>query len=529
MSTPPHSIRWRLPLSYAGIALLTALALGAVLLVSLRGYYWQREQAYLEERARLLSAIVTPELQRKADPATLQQLVTGSAFLAQARVQIHDVNGQLLADSGSPQPSALFNLPLTPAVTLADGGPNQVRLLISSQPITHEVGRLRLGAGITRTIILSRTAPATDGQALEEQNLFFTAPAPDFFMVRDLADSVDQNEQRSTQRVRRPLAGEQGQTIGYLQLSEGPAYGRQIVRSAAQGLVIAGAIALGLAAVAGLWVSRQINRPLAQLTTVTAQMAAGDLSARATVATKDELGLLARLFNEMAQQVEDTVQALRRFVADAAHELNTPLTALRTNLELDAPSPLGSARLEQVMRLETLVQNLLTLSRLDAHSSAPPVGRVDAQGPFDLTHLVRELCEPYASRAEQHDIAFSLATPATLLLIEGGRSLVAQALVNLLDNALKFSQPGGAIFVELRQDGESAYLVVEDRGIGIPAGEASLLFQRFYRASNATAYPGNGLGLAIVKAIVEQQGGSVQAEGKEQGMRVTVRLPLLTA
>lgn len=520
MHSRPHSIRWRLPLTYAGIALLAALVLGAVLLTILRGYYAEREQAYLEERAQLLGTALAPALEQKLDVELVQQQVMGMAFLAQARVQLQDVNEQIVADSGPPRPNALFNLPLAPsATTSATTGVNQVRLLINSQPFTQTAERMRIDLEISRTTTLT-AAPGSVAirRTLDDQDLLFLAPAPDFFMARDLSDDPEVSGLRSTHWVQVPLHDAQGQLLGYLQLSEGPAYGRQIVSSAAQGLLVAGLTAVGLAGLVGLWISRQISRPLAELTAVTAQMAAGDLSARAAVASQDELGVLGHSFNEMAQRVDDTVAALRRFVADAAHELNTPLTALRTNLELGEPSSLTTQQIAQVVRLEGLVKNLLLLSRLEAPANE--------HQPLDLGQLLCELGEPFASRAEQREINFTLETPATPVMINGERGLLIQALTNLLDNALKFSRAGDTISVRLYAETGAAHLSVEDTGIGIPTADVPLLFQRFYRASNAAAYPGNGLGLAIVKAIVEQHGGSVRAEPQKQGLRIVLALPL---
>ncbi|NIV30792.1 MAG: HAMP domain-containing protein, partial [Anaerolineae bacterium] len=165
--------------------------------------------------------------------------------------------------------------------------------------------------------------------------------------------------------------------VGYVELSEGPAYGQEIVDSVARGWLLAGAVAIGVAAVVGWIVSRRISAPLVALSEVTASMAGGDLSARADVDRKDELGTLARSFNRMAAQVEETVIGLRRFVSDAAHEIHTPLTALHTNLELaQRDAAAGSeehvlAAQAQVERLEVLTGGLLELSRLESPVQAP--------------------------------------------------------------------------------------------------------------------------------------------------------------
>lgn len=152
---------------------------------------------------------------------------------------------------------------------------------------------------------------------------------------------------------------------GYVELSNGPAYGREIIKSVVRGWIIAGCMAVLLAAAAGMWVSRKFSAPLEKLTSTTAQMAAGNLAARASIEGQDEFGILANSFNQMADNIEINVKTLRRFVADAAHELGTPLTALRTNLELVENEHIPLA-LEQVERMDSLTRSLLDLSQFEA-------------------------------------------------------------------------------------------------------------------------------------------------------------------
>jgi two-component system OmpR family sensor kinase len=284
-----------------------------------------------------------------------------------------------------------------------------------------------------------------------------------------------------------------------------------------------------LAAGVGWLISRQLSAPLLALTEVTASMAAGNLSVRAEVKrdAPREVGLLAGSFNEMAEQVEETVLTLRRFVADAAHELHTPLTALRTNLELGSaeanPQPFINRAQTQVERLETLTRDLLDLSRLETGASQTNFG------PVNLNPLVQEVGELYASRAEQMGLTFSLELPEQPLAVSGNEAHLRRALSNLLDNALKFTSEGGSVWLGLRPLPAQnwAELWVEDTGLGIPATDVPQLFSRFHRGRNATAYPGSGLGLAIVKAITEGHGGQVAVENRLTGACFQVRLPLV--
>jgi two-component system sensor histidine kinase MprB len=228
----------------------------------------------------------------------------------------------------------------------------------------------------------------------------------------------------------------------------------------------------------------------------------------------------------MADRVEETITTLRRFVADAAHELHTPLTALRTNLELagetkqtDQQGFINRAH-GQVERLENLTRDLLDLSRFEARAVEMELV------PLDLTVLLQEIGEIYASQAEQVGLSFSLQLSNESMTILGSESQLRRAIGNLLDNALKFTPEGGAISLGLRRRPGTAQLElwVEDTGIGIPPDDLPQLFSRFHRGRNAAAYPGSGLGLAIVKVIVEAHGGQVMAENTNQGARFTVQL-----
>lgn len=334
---------------------------------------------------------------------------------------------------------------------------------------------------------------------------------------------VDQEpDRRSSQQIEFPVLDSEHQLLATVLVSDGPAYGSEIVNSVARGWVLSGGIAVLLAAAAGWFVSREITRPLRILTTTTTRMSAGDLAARAEVRRRDEVGILAASFNQMADRIQETVTTLQRFVADAAHELHTPLTALRTNLEL-ASSDTSSAALhrahEQVIRMQRLTDDLLELSRIEGQPSA-------SMPPVDLLAVIRPVAEVFASRAEQADIDYTVDVPAALPAVRGRADQLACVLTNLLDNALKFTDSGGAVSMAVRQGGAAVELVVQDTGIGILPDDLPLLFERFRRGHNAAAYPGSGLGLAIVQRIVAAHGGTVHAESPGTGTIITVTLPL---
>jgi signal transduction histidine kinase len=220
------------------------------------------------------------------------------------------------------------------------------------------------------------------------------------------------------------------------------------------------------------------------------------------------------------------VHTLRRFVADAAHELNTPLTALQANLDLALEAPSADQRADfltlarsEAERLETLSNDLLDLSRME---SAPADARSEH---VELVALIRELAEPYTSQAEQAGLAFELNVPLDSAVVSGDRAQLRRALGNLIDNAIKFTPAGGAVGLHLACDNGWVQTAVTDTGIGIPAEELPHLFSRFHRGRNASTYPGSGLGLAIVNAIVARHGGQVSVQSTSAGTCVAIRWP----
>jgi len=528
-----QSIRWRLALSFAGLALLVTLALGAVLLGILRNYYGQQELRYLEDNAVAVSAFVADMLRQNPSPDTLQAQVEGLTFLAESRVRLLDTQNNEIADSGSPLEDRMF------MVSFNEQGDQIIRMqsietpppeLSDVIPFTRTIAMGEdVGGGTTEGTMLV-AAVASD---IPTSTLLFTGTdlspqipgmeaVPAVRTIYGVALERDENTAgaRSPVKMTQPVQAAGGELWGYLELSEGPAYGTQIVRSAAIAWGIAGALAVLLAATVGWLMSRNLSAPLLALTATTARMAAGDLSTRAPATDRaDEFGALARAFNQMADRVEETVTTLREFVSDAAHELHTPLTALHTNLELAGDSDAVRRAQGQVARLEALSEGLLDLSRIEA--GAPTFA------PVDVVALVQETVEIYASQAEQSNLTFTSTMPDGPAWVQGDAAHLRRALTNLLDNALKFTPAGGAVRGAVAGDPQSVAIHIEDTGIGIPEADLPHLFNRFHRGRNTAEYPGSGLGLAIVKAIAEEHHGQIEVNTAETGAHFTLRLPLI--
>jgi heavy metal sensor kinase len=246
--------------------------------------------------------------------------------------------------------------------------------------------------------------------------------------------------------------------------------------------------------------------------------------------TGDELEQLSLALNRMISRLREAFEQNRRFLADASHELRTPLTALRGELESaveqarplpDLRDKVGSA-LEEVDRLAKIVQTLFAIARLDAGEAQQEWRR------FDLGRLAAGTADQMSLLAEDKGVSVNCNVEQEAG-VEGDCARIKQVVVNLLDNAIKYTPPGGSIHLNVRARGNKAILEVVDTGIGIPAGALPHIFERFFRVDKARSREigGAGLGLAIVKSICTAHGGQVEVESAEgRGSRFTVTLPL---
>ncbi|HYZ78838.1 MAG TPA: HAMP domain-containing sensor histidine kinase [Gaiellaceae bacterium] len=274
-------------------------------------------------------------------------------------------------------------------------------------------------------------------------------------------------------------------------------------------LIAAGGIAL--AAGLGLLVSRAALAPVRRLTQATETVTeTRDLSERIEAGGQDELGRLASSFNTMLGALEESTRAQRQLVADASHELRTPLTSLRTNIEVlaserslpaDERERLLTDVVEQLGEMTTLVAELIELARGEREPAQAEEVRLDL------------VAADAVERTRRNRPGITFTTDLEETLVHGVPATIERAVANLLDNAAKWSPPGGEVEVAVR-DGE---VTVRDHGPGIDEEDLPYVFDRFYRASSARGMSGSGLGLAIVRQVAEAHGGEVVAERPEGG------------
>jgi len=292
---------------------------------------------------------------------------------------------------------------------------------------------------------------------------------------------------------------------------------RQVLLLLAVGLPIGVLIAVS----GGFVLVRRALEPVSRIAHKAADISQHNLSERLPVVQSgDELERLSISLNHMIARLEDAVQSSKRFVADASHELRTPLTVLRGELEslaqdaqlkVHTRESIGSL-LEEVDRLAEIVESLLALSKLDAGEASSERVR------FDLGELVTLTAEQMSLLAEDKSIRVQCDV-APDVIVEGDRSRMKQVVVNLLDNAIKYTPNGGNVLLRIACDGDNAILEVADNGIGIPTEALPHMFERFFRVDDSRSrnQGGAGLGLSIVKSICVAQGAEVDVTSRPGG------------
>src|SRR5215471_11526633 len=286
-----------------------------------------------------------------------------------------------------------------------------------------------------------------------------------------------------------------------------------------------------LAAVASWFMAGKALQPVAELSKAAGEIAVTSLDRRLPVrGTKDELDQLAAEFNDTLARLEKAVGEMKQFTASISHELRTPLAVLRGEAEvalMQASSPeqyrrVLSSQLEEFEKLSRMINQLLTLARAESGDVAI------AHEPVNISNMCRSLAEQLEPVAASKNVALSWNCNPDVML-RGDASWIERIILNLTDNAIKFTKPGGHVSMNVTRNGNNAILEVADDGIGIAPDAVPHIFERFYRAdpSRANRADGAGLGLSLVKWAVDQHHGSVQVKSTPgNGTRFVVKLPL---
>jgi signal transduction histidine kinase len=493
----PRSFQARLTVAFMGVVALTLLLVAPVIINRIDDYVRQQEEQSLAGRADAIAEVL-------------------GLFI---RAQLHGVPPVTVRDDKAT---------LNPALRATFQDPDLLRLFADT------VGRADIA------VEFGPAHPDSDGQLVPDPDpqLRFTASLdvpPDRGQARDPGISPQRGE----------IHGVTNQTPwGLVVTLSNPYTNRGSTLATITGLfVVMASLAFLVAVLIAAYIAHRFTTPLTRLTEASRRLAEGDLTSRVApdeVASGTiELEALSRQFNTMADRLQQSVEIIRGdrdrsrdFLADVSHELRTPIAAMRVSIDL-LQGPAGmdpAARSEfleqsavQLDRLDWLAQNLLELSKLDSG-----LVLLDLR-PDDVRATIESAVEQQQAAAERRGIALRVQMPSRPLRIRHDGPRISQVVTNLVNNALKFTGPGGQIDVVARPapDG-GARIEVRDTGVGIDESELPLIFDRFYRGAvtNRERSTGSGLGLAIVKSIVDMHHGTIAVESRvRHGSRFVVTLP----
>jgi signal transduction histidine kinase len=506
------SIRTRLILSYL-IVIILAMGLSGLLLLSfLESYFLEATEDSLLTQAQI----------------TAQSLIPG-AVLHSPPPEAESRRSQLASVYNTIQQQQSRNLALqTENVLVPELPPGNLDLTYLSDASLQFSAQLE-----TRIRILDAQGTVRVDSRQEQQGLSLRDdPLVAQALTGQYASRTDQGGEESAMLLVLPAVVD-NQLVGVIYVSQPLSDITSVLRDLRLRWFLSTLIALALSGLVGLLLSMAITRPLRRLTAAAGAVAQGQLDQQVPVSSKDELGRLSRAFNEMTARLKAARQMQIDFVANVSHELRTPLTSIKGMIETLRDGAVDDLAVRdrflgtvegETDRLIRLVNDLLVLSRADSDALNL---RCQAN---NLAHLAQICLDRLARQAEARNISLRLADDPTTPPAWADSDRIEQVLVNLLDNAIKFSKPGGAVTVKIGPGADGLVLVqVCDEGVGIPAEALPRLGQRFYRADKARARSagGSGLGLAIAQALVAAHGGQLWPESREgYGAVVSFTLPV---
>jgi heavy metal sensor kinase len=297
------------------------------------------------------------------------------------------------------------------------------------------------------------------------------------------------------------------------------------------GIIVGLPVALILAAAGGFLMAQKSLRPIVAISDQAEQINARNLNERLKVTNpEDELGRLAGVFNALLSRLDKSFGVMREFMADASHELRTPLTIIHGEAEVSLGHDHTAAEYrkslgiisDQAKRMARIVRDMLALARADAGEQNL------RKEELYLNDLVEECCQAAQALAAPKHIHLSCESGEDVLIL-GNEELLKRMVVNLVENAIRYTPDGGSVSVKLQSEASRAHLVVADTGIGIPRESLGRVFDRFYRVQDSRMRPngGSGLGLSIVKLAAESHQGSIEVESEpDRGSTFAVSLPL---
>ena len=538
-------IRWRLALFYAGLSAAILLLLGLLLYRQLDTFLVENTAARLRSQAepvlnRHLGDVVVFEVRERmvagtpAEPERAEQPSAVLPSIGFGLIRDGAAAFEMIARELTTRDSSALVLDQDGLIVAGGIGfaPSPAVPLPPLPPPSAPLPPPSPGGALAR----AREAPPPAAPAFP---IFARAPLPDPARVREAVEqgddvtyvAPDPDGGRMLVTLTPLRRGLDGEVVGVLQLATSLDGADDLLARLRLLLLFGLGSALAAGIILGVPLTRAALRPLDRLVATTEQIAADDLAARSWLPHgKDEIGRLAAAFDRMLARLQASFQAQRQFVADAAHELRTPLTAMSGLIELLL---LGADNEDRQARRRTLVTVDRDLSRLTRLvNDLLALSRHDLAVPHD-----RKLIDLAALTADIHALTAELATDRTVTIerppvpvpVMGDPDQLRQVLLNLAENARRYTPAGGSITFRVRRIREAAEMAVSDTGPGIPPEDLPRIFGRFYRGDRARTRDGggSGLGLAIARAIAEAHGGTLTAEScPGEGATFILRLPL---
>lgn len=290
--------------------------------------------------------------------------------------------------------------------------------------------------------------------------------------------------------------------------------------------LIISAVILLIVVLTGLYFVKSICVPLVQISSTAKKLAKGDFSERLPITSNDEIGQLSRAFNEMADGLENAEQIKNDFISSVSHELRTPLTAIKgwgetLNLGYDPETFTKGMKVitGETQRLERMVEELLDFSRIQSGHFTLQMTTIDVIAELEDALLI------YIDKAKKEGITLTYNEPEFLCAVNGDKNRLRQVFINIIDNALKYTETGGSIDILAEKNDSSVVISVADSGVGIAPEDLPKVKQKFYKA-NSTKH-GSGIGLAVADEIITMHGGLLEVESElGYGTTVTITLPL---
>ena len=468
------SVRTRLTLWYASVLAVSLVAFALLVYYAAARIFYERQDESLRSTAETVASAYMQELEEEGSIAKANEVVLAQMVFPNRYVEVVDTEGRLVAESS-----------------------NLVGHSLTLSAATLSEARLRsVGFVVSRTI---------------------------------------ESESLGVRVVAVPLSKNSNNPFGFAVVGESLNVIEGGLRPLRRDFFAGVPLVLLVASLGGYFLARKSLAPIALMNAQTQRITAENLSSRLDVTNpRDELGQLATTINALLARLDATFTEQQRFIADASHELRTPLAVLRGETEVALEQNRGAEDYRESLalikdeaeRLTRIVENLFILARqpVDQHSIM--------KEPLRLNEVVSECVRSAQVLATQRGLRLHLDGATSEVNFTGDDEMLKRMLLNLLDNAVKYTAPGGDVGVALSTQNGSARIVVTDSGIGIPAADQPRIFDRFYRVDKARsrALGGAGLGLSIAKWIVEAHGGTIAVQSMPtQGSEFIVELPLKDA